>query len=75
MGVIVHKDLDRRTELSDRISADLRERAKTADKAADPDLVEDSDYTKDLKKTGKSSWIWFLLIAGALLMLFLVILR
>ena len=40
MGVIVHKETERKTELSDRIAADLRARAKM-ESQDDPDLVED----------------------------------
>ena len=65
MGVIVHKETERRTELNDRIAADLRNRAAQTEQE-DPDFVEDADYVKDLKKTGKFTWIWFVLIALAL---------
>ena len=72
MGVIVHKETERKTELNDRIAADLRSRAK-APKVDDPDFVEDSDYTKDLKKTGKFSWFWFILVGLAAASMVLII--
>ncbi|MBR1802302.1 hypothetical protein IJ768_03725 [Candidatus Saccharibacteria bacterium] len=72
MGVIVHKETERKTELNDRIAADLRSRAK-ATKVDDPDFVEDSDYTKDLKKTGKFSWFWFILVGLAAASMVLII--
>ena len=72
MGVIVHKETERKTELSDRIAADLRTRAKL-ESQDDPDLVEDSDYVRDYKKTGKFSWFWFVLIVGALISTVLII--
>ena len=72
MGVIVHKETERRTDLNDRIAADLRTRAKKMDDE-DPDFVEDADYVRNLKKTGKFSWFWFILIALALVSLVLII--
>lgn len=72
MGVIVHKETSRKTELNDRIAADLRTRAKM-ESQNDPDLVEDSDYVRDYKKTGRFSWFWFILVAGALISTILMI--
>jgi len=72
MGVIVHKETERRTELNDRIAADLRNRAEQST-MEDPDFVEDADYVKDLKKTGRFTWIWFVLVGLALVSLFLII--
>ena len=72
MGVIVHKETERKSELNDRIAADLRTRAKMEEQE-DPDLVEDADYIRDLKKTGSFGWIWFVLIALALVSLIFII--
>ena len=61
---------DKNNDLNRRITADLRERAKAAEKQSDPDLVEDSDYVKDFGKTGHFGWIWVVLIllaAGVLI--------
>ena len=73
MGIMVRKDNDRNSDLNDRISADLRVRAAKTERAADPDLVEDSDYTRDLKKTGQFGWVWLVLIALAILSLIVII--
>lgn len=73
MGIIVSKNNDENSRLNERITADLRERAKAEAKAADPDLVEDSDYAKDLKKTGKFSWIWAVLIILALISMVIIV--
>ncbi len=73
MGIIVSKNNDENSRLNERITADLRERAKAEAIANDPDLVEDSDYTKDLKKTGKYTWIWAVLIILALISLVVII--
>ena len=64
MGVIVNKE-NSQDELSKRISADLKDRAVEADDVNDPDLAEDAEYLKDLKKSSKFSWMWFILIALA----------
>lgn len=72
MGIIVSKNDDKNTDLTRRISADLRERAKVTERQSDPDLVEDSDYVKDFKKTGHFGWVWAVLIvlaAGVLIAL------
>lgn len=73
MGIIVHKETERNTELNDRIAADLRARAQ-ANEVEDPDLVEDTDYTKDMKKTSRFGWVWFVLIALALVSLAFIVL-
>ncbi len=72
MGVIVHKETERKSDLNDRIAADLRSRAKM-ESQEDPDFVEDADYTRNLKKTGSFSWIWFVLVGLALISLILII--
>ncbi len=72
MGVIVHKETEKKSDLNDRIAADLRTRAKM-EEMDDPDYVEDADYVKDLKKTGKFTWIWFVLVGLALISLILIV--
>lgn len=68
---MVTKDNQERDELTRRINADLREKmnktSKVTDDKKDPDFVEDSDYTRDLKKTGKYGWIFIFLIMAILL--------
>lgn len=72
MGIIVSKNNDENSRLNERITADLRERAQKSAMSSDPDLVEDSDYTRDLKKTGKYTWIWVVLIILAIVSLVVV---
>ena len=74
MGIIVHKETERNSELNDRIAADLRERAQETSQISDPDLVEDTDYTKDLKKTSRFGWIWMVLVVLALASLAFIVL-
>ena len=72
MGIIVSKNNEENSRLNDRIAADLRERAKKTTPGEDPDLVEESDYTKDLKKTGRYTWIWVVLIVLAVISLIVI---
>lgn len=72
MGIIVSKNNDENSRLNERITADLRERAQKSTLGSDPDLVEDSDYARDLKKTGKYTWIWVVLIILAVVSLVVV---
>lgn len=74
MGVLVQKDEDN-SELSRRINADLRERATRVSKQEDYDGVMDSEYLKNMRKTNKFSWFWFVLIflaAASLVVIFIV---
>ena len=79
MGVIVNKENEQNDELSRRITADLRERAVETAAAAglggeEPDLAEDAEYLKDLRKTSKFGWIWAVLIILAAISLVSIIL-
>ena len=73
MGVIVNKENDKNTELSRRIDAELRDKiagtSKNEKDKAVPDFAEDAEYMKDLKKTGKFSWVWVLLVMFTLILL------
>lgn len=76
MGVIVNKKTDQNDELSRRINADLRAKAsENADvfEGDEPDLVEDAEYLKNLKKTSKFGWIWIVLIVLAILSILSII--
>lgn len=75
MGIIVNKENNKNDDLSRRIDADLR--AKMSGNVGviegeTPDLVDESEYIKDYKKTGKFSWVWIVLIVLALLSLILI---
>ena len=75
MGVIVNKK-DNDSELSRRITADLRAKAmETADidGGDDVDLAEDAEYLRDLKKTGRFSWVWIVLVILAILSLISIV--
>lgn len=74
MSIVTNKDEDK-SRLSQRINADLRDKmAETSKISDDPDLIEDSEYVKDMKKTGKFGWIWIVLIILAVMSLISIIL-
>jgi hypothetical protein len=77
MGVIVNKEQEENTELSRRISADLRARSAEVSQEGERDgvdLAEDAEYPKNLKKTGRFGWVWIVLIVLALMSLVSIVL-
>lgn len=72
MGIMVSKD-DANSELDRRISADLRARAQSSARH-DPDYVDDAVYIEGTKKTGKFTWVWWVLIVLAAVSLLCIIL-
>ena len=75
MGIIVNKENNKNDDLSRRIDADLRAKLSGNTSVVEgeaPDLVDDSDYIEDYKKTGKFGWVWIVLIALAILSLILI---
>lgn len=73
MGILVSKD-EENSKLQERIDADLRTRVQQTSEPADKDFAEDSEYVKELEKTSKYSWVWFILIVLALASLVFMIL-
>ena len=73
MGIIVSKD-EENSKLQERIDADLRTRVQQTSEPTDKDFAEDSEYVKELQKTSKYSWVWFILIVLALASLVFMIL-
>jgi len=72
MGIIVNKEMEKRSELTDRVSTSLRERAERTSGEAETDFVDNSEYGKDLKKSGRFSWVWFILILLAAVSLVII---
>jgi len=75
MAVIVNKE-NNNDELSRRINADLRTKMAEGTGVIDgetPDLVDESEYVKDFKKTGKFGWVWIVLIVLAVLSLISIV--
>ena len=71
MGIIVNKE-SKNDELSRRIQADLRTKMAGTGviDGETPDLVDESEYVKDFKKTGRFGWVWIVLVILAILSLF-----
>lgn len=58
MGLFIRQD-ENRTELQERLAAELREKAKL--KASGGELLDEtknSRYLKDTQEVGKFGWIW-----------------
>jgi len=71
VGILVEKD-EERSKLGERISSDLRERAEKTSQRNDPDFVEQSEYLKNMQKTNRFSWFWFILVALAAVSLVII---
>ena len=71
MGILVEKD-EERSKLGERISSDLRERAAKTAQREDPDFVEQSEYLKNMQKTNRFSWFWFILVVLAAISLVII---
>lgn len=71
MGIMLSKEDDKNANLSRRIDADLRSKMEASAKMenGEIDAVEDSEYTKDLKKTGKFAWVPLVIIVVGVIML------
>ncbi|HMH70303.1 MAG TPA: hypothetical protein VK502_02800 [Candidatus Saccharimonadales bacterium] len=67
MALFIRQD-DERSELQQRLAAELREKAKKrAENDNDlPDGVEDSNYLKDTKSTTSLAWVWIIIVLVAL---------
>lgn len=67
MGLFIRQD-DNRTELQERLAAELREKAKRrAEQESKPvDGVEDSAYMKGTKQTTSLAWVWVLVFLAVI---------
>jgi len=58
MGLFISQK-DERSELQQRIAAELHQKAKQTSQLADrPDGVDDSQYIKGTKTTTSLAWVW-----------------
>lgn len=69
MGIMVSKETDENAELTEKINADLRIRLQNTSEPIDKDFAEESEYLKDLEKTSRFGWVWFVLIGLAIVSL------
>ncbi len=62
MGLYINQK-EARTELQERIAADLRAKAeaKSKDENDRPDGVDDSAYIKGTKQTTSLAWVWLVI--------------
>ena len=74
MGLYVRQDQSR-TELQERIAAELQEKAKNRIKQQDaPDGVDDSTYIEGTKRTTSLAWAWLLIgVATVAIIIWLVV--
>lgn len=74
MGVIVNKENNQNDELTRRIDADLRSRLSGNSQidSGEVESIEDAEYLKDLKKTGRFAWVWVVLVILAIFSLILI---
>jgi len=62
MGLFV-KQNENRSELQQRIAAELREKAKQQAAGAEPvDQSTDSNYVKDMNQTSERAWLWAVMV-------------
>ena len=74
MGVIVNKENTKKTELAQRIDAELRAKTQSgAETEEGPDFAEESEYVQNLKKTGRFGWVWIILVGLAILSLISIV--
>lgn len=75
MGLFVNQQ-DQRSELQERIAAELREKAKASSlqEKATMDGVDDIRYLEGTKQTTALAWAWILIaiMAGAVIVMFLM---
>ena len=67
---------DNRSQLQERLAAELQERAKQKAQKADlPDGVEDSAYIKDTKSTTSLAWVWILVVLAVIILVTWIIIK
>ncbi len=70
MAIFVRQD-EERTQLQERIAAELLERSKQNVSSGDlPDGVDDSQYMKGTKQTSSLGWVWILIGLAAVGVIF-----
>ena len=63
MGLYIKKDFEERTELQNRLAAELQERARLKPQSNElPDGVDDSQYIKGTKTTTSLALVWIILL-------------
>jgi hypothetical protein len=66
MGLYL-RQTETRSDLQEKLAAELQDRAKKKAKAFDqPDGVTDSAYLKDTKTTTSLAWVWMLIVLAVI---------
>ena len=66
MALFIRQD-EQRSELQNRLAAELQARSKERSKLADrPDGVDDSQYIKGTKTTTSLAWVWAIIVIVAI---------
>lgn len=78
MGLFIQQK-DNRSQLQERLAAELRERAKMQASGAEPiDQTKNSNYLKDTEVATSRSWLWFVVavvVIAAIIALMLMAVR
>lgn len=76
MALFVRQDQER-SELQQRLAAELREKAKKRAEEEDkrPDGVEDSAYLNGTKTTTSLAWVWILIVILAIVAVIIVAMK
>lgn len=75
MALFVKQD-EQRSQLQERVAAELQERAKKRAELADrPDGVVDSQYMKGTKQTTSLAWVWMLIVAAVIVLVIWLIIK
>ena len=62
MALLVNNPNEQRSQLQERVAAELQQRLREKAKQTDlPDGVADSAYIKNTKQTTTLAWVWVLL--------------
>lgn len=68
------KQEENRTELQNRLAAELQEKARQKAKQSNmPDGVDDSQYIKGTKQTTSLAWVWVILAITASVLIIWII--
>lgn len=73
MGLFIQQN-DKRSQLQERLAAELREKAKTSASGAEPiDPTKQSNYLKDTETASKASLLWLAVISAVVVVAVLYI--
>jgi hypothetical protein len=76
MALFIRQD-DERSELQQRLAAELRDKAKARAEIENtpPDGVDDSRYLKDTKVTTSLAWVWAIIVLLGLIAVVVIIIK